>query len=366
MYAFVCACVWLPFGSSLTTLWLQNLSSESEHILIAVDYINAASMGGRLRRLLPFLIGLHLITPQLEVIHLPDKDFAEFFAGDQAVTDGLRLLGFKGDPVDVRINSFHNLLTPTGFFIALTIIMRVRKGGVCWFAPPCSSWVWMSRASTGRAESRPLGNDDRANVRIQNILVSRVTYLLHLCWARGAHFLIEQPASSVMFLHPVLNKFIQKLGSAWHSVTLHMGCYSLEMPKETILCGWAPWLYKLERRMTPTERYYMNRTKTKDTATHWVDKGTGKKRTRGGKDLKSSQSYPMSFGCAHALAYDEFKSKEVRISSDDDSWPGLIDLSGDDNSDGEGEECFADIYENKPELFVGKAALAKETDVALR
>jgi hypothetical protein len=111
-----------------------------------------------IQRLMPILLLLGLVG---------------FFAGEQSVTKGLRLVGYKGDPVDVRLNSNHDLLTPCGFLVAITMIFSVCKGGLVWIAPPCSTWVWMSRSSTGRSDKShgTLGDPDNLNVQRQNILV---------------------------------------------------------------------------------------------------------------------------------------------------------------------------------------------------
>lgn len=330
-------------------------------------------MGPSLRTILPLLIGLGLVGHQLEVQVPTRLDFVEFFAGDRAVTHGMRLLGYIGEPVDVRISSCHDLLTPCGFFVALAFIMQVRRGGVCWLAPPCSTWVWMSRSSTGRVHG-PLGDENNPNVFNQNILVCRLIYLLKLCRSRGIFWIIEQPASSIMFDHPMLSRFLQKLGSLVTKVELHMGCFNLELSKPTILLGWAPYLEKLQRRMTPLERFWMNRTKSRDVATHWVDSKSGKKRSRGGTDLKPTQSYPISFGCAHALAYAEFKEESdseppplLDLDSDKEDEVDLLNFEADDSSsDSDGAEALADIFEGNPGLFIGKAQLAKEKKVRLK
>ena len=57
-----------------------------------------------------------------------DLDFLEFFAGDQAITYGLRAYGFQGRPFDMRYRKFMDLLKPQGFAWALGLGLKVRKG----------------------------------------------------------------------------------------------------------------------------------------------------------------------------------------------------------------------------------------------
>lgn len=40
-----------------------------------------------------------------------------------------------------------------GFLTAIVTILRLAINGIAWFAPPCSTWVWMSRHSTGRGKA---------------------------------------------------------------------------------------------------------------------------------------------------------------------------------------------------------------------
>ena len=77
--------------------------------------------------------------------------FVELFAGDAAVSKGLRLFGYSGLSFDMRYSELHNFLTPSGYLAALAAIMPIHVGGVVWMAPPCSTWVWVSRHSTKRA-----------------------------------------------------------------------------------------------------------------------------------------------------------------------------------------------------------------------
>ena len=78
-----------------------------------------------------------------------DMDFVELFAGEAAVSYGMRALGYRGWTMDLRISLDHDLLSAAGFLQLLACLARLRPGGVFWAAPPCSTWVFMSRHSTG-------------------------------------------------------------------------------------------------------------------------------------------------------------------------------------------------------------------------
>ena len=79
-----------------------------------------------------------------------DLDFIEVFAGEAAVSKGLHAKGFVGATMDVRHDPRHNVLKPVGFLTLLALVMRLRPRGLLWLAPVCSTWVFMSRGTTGR------------------------------------------------------------------------------------------------------------------------------------------------------------------------------------------------------------------------
>ena len=83
-----------------------------------------------------------------------DSDFAELFAGEAAVSTGLRFFNFKGESLDLRQTPPCDFMRPEGFMQVLAAIWRLRAGGLFWAAPASSSWVWMSRWRTHRTSCR--------------------------------------------------------------------------------------------------------------------------------------------------------------------------------------------------------------------
>ena len=222
-------------------------------------------------------------------------DFVELFAGDGAISKGMRLLGLKGASLDLRANPDHDFLSPTGLIAAMVAVLEVREGGVLWAAPPCSTWVWMSRHSTGRhLDVRGSGTP---YVRSQNALVERLVLLLEIAQAAKVAFILEQPASSVLWQYPAYQEFCGRHSVA--TVALDMGAFGAETPKPMVLHGTAPYLQEMGRRLTPAERRELDRSTT---AVHTTD-GYGRMRSQGTKSLKGTQAYPLAFGAAHALAF---------------------------------------------------------------
>ena len=79
------------------------------------------------------------------------------------------------------------------------------------FAICCSSWVACSRGSTRRSRENPMGRRTLEKVESANQMVSRVSLLIMLSMAVGATWLVEQPASSLVFLHVRLQQLLRNL-----------------------------------------------------------------------------------------------------------------------------------------------------------
>lgn len=157
------------------------------------------------------------------IMSLPDPrpvHFVEDCAGDRALSDAIYRSGYVVMARDILFTRAHNLLSTLGIVVALQTLRSLVKGGLYWAAPPCSSWVWLSRSSTGRTRLRPGGQRHRLKVRQANKLARRVCYICTYVRAKQAHFVIEQPASSVMPLYGPVRRLLRKHGAFEVSVPL--------------------------------------------------------------------------------------------------------------------------------------------------
>ena len=168
---------------------------------------------------------------------LEPLDFAELFAGEGAVHRALAAQGYHGRRMDLRHHQGHDLLTPVGLLLAMRIAMALKPGGLLWLAPPCSSWVWMARATTGR-HLAVHGDITNGNVVRNNALAERVVLLLYITTLRGAHWIVEQPVSSLLWAYPAMRECLRRHGCT--PCSLHMGAYGGSSLKPTTLMGTAP------------------------------------------------------------------------------------------------------------------------------
>lgn len=129
-------------------------------------------------------------------------DLVEFFAGQQSICRGFRARGLRAYAFERDLKPISDdIMSAAGLLHALSLVLRVRGGGVVWFGVVCSSWVWISRSSTQRSEVRPMGRDSANNANA-NAMVSRVMLLLRIANARAIMTVLEQPTSSLMPSHP--------------------------------------------------------------------------------------------------------------------------------------------------------------------
>ena len=75
-------------------------------------------------------------------------------------------------------SSASHLSQSEGFLTALWMCMGMKVGGLCHWGTVCSSWVFMSRSSSGRTAGHPWGLalDAGSSSRLGNIMVARMTW----------------------------------------------------------------------------------------------------------------------------------------------------------------------------------------------
>ena len=227
--------------------------------------------------------------------------FGEVFAGNGAVHRAVADLGYSVRALDVKYAGDHDVLTPVGLVVLMSTALALVPGGCLWAAPPCSTWIWLSRGSTGRHHNAR-GDCRRRVVVAQNALVERLVLVLELLTVRGVFWIVEQPRGSVMWKYPAMAALIKRHGL--DLVRLDMGAYGARCQKPTELLGTAPYLGSLTRLCTAEERRRL-RDEGVRTVHMWTDED-GERRCQGTDQLKSTQAYPEGFGAAHAQAFHEF------------------------------------------------------------
>ncbi|CAK9058804.1 unnamed protein product [Durusdinium trenchii] len=242
------------------------------------------------------------------VFSLPALDWdatlehCELFSGRAAVTMAEREEGRACAAFDYTYdNIYHDMNGPEGFTHALYHVLRLEPGSFLTLAPVCSTWVFMSRGSTGRSKSFPLGNLSAPSVQAGNCMVSRCAILLLLAAAKGVWFCLEQPRGSLLEYHPLI-QCVLKLIKIYRT-HIRMSDFAANSEKGT-------WLYSNRKEIEDIVDYKPLRVPKrprKQLVVHYLDR-SGKWRIKGSRCLKGSQE----FGRALARLRTSNQSKVTR------------------------------------------------------
>ena len=183
-------------------------------------------------------------TPSLRVIR--NLDVVEGFAGSARIAGAALQKGLRAVALDREFAGHMDILTDAGWLVWLTALLRLRRGGLLWLAPQCSTWVWMNRKSSGRSAENPLGFTGRPTVDEGNLLNRRTAFLLIIAGLMGVLWVIEQPVSSVFF-ETVALKTSMAFSANTHRCFTWLSAFGHPMPKPTILRGTPVWLPRLEK-----------------------------------------------------------------------------------------------------------------------
>ena len=176
----------------------------------SMGWISMANRAGfnsaqaRLWQLLQLPTVLMMMCVIANAVEAPSVLCVKYFAGVGAIAQGFVDAGFAA----LTYDKFHlgpadedaqqDLNDRSGWMTALCWIMNLDPGGLCWLGTVCSSWVVVSRGSTGRSPAFVLGDQRHPSVQQANAMATRSALLCMICYVRGIAFILEQPSSSLM------------------------------------------------------------------------------------------------------------------------------------------------------------------------
>ena len=265
---------------------LLQLSAASLEILLMLAFFDVPSV----------IIKLMLSVCRLGSLEVDCLDHLEFFAGKKAVTRALLREGFRAVGCELKDADGYaglDFISPMGVITNLWFIHGMRLGARMLAAPVCSSWVWMSRATTKRAWHRVHGLASLPCVQTGNMIVSVLVMILWIASALGIRWCVEQPANSLLQHHPRWQEFLR--GHRCFRVFIYMSDFGGETAKPTWLYSNAKDIEEIVKFRCKITRGKVNHNKE---MTHVSTSATGRKQITGGSDLKGSQAYPDGFGYA--------------------------------------------------------------------
>ena len=122
--------------------------------------------------------------------------FFDFFSGVGEATKTFRSKGYEACNYDLEEGD--DVVSKSGFFKALGIILMMVQSGLILLGPPCSLWVFFSSSFHKRTKHNAAGDENKRAIRDANTLVRNVCLLLGIAHFRGLYFILEQPSSSQM------------------------------------------------------------------------------------------------------------------------------------------------------------------------
>ena len=260
-----------------------------------------------------------------------DIDFIEWFAGVAMVHKAFKRRGFASLAYDINQflgdSDIHDLCHVRGLLLACRWMSRQRWGAASHWATVCSTWVWLSRASTHRSEISPLGRGNVSRgVAQANEMVATMVALIRWSLARHGVFILEQPATSLMIHHPRLEalKLDLRRRQAWHETRMFMGAWGAPTVKPSVLYANVP-LSILKKPLSAVDMLRIR----EESGEHKVTKRDAAGTVSGAEGLKATQEYSVEYGEAAATALTCAAVVEIE---DADS-EGEIDVAADNWAD---------------------------------
>ena len=115
-----------------------------------------------------------------------------------------------------------------------------------------STFNYYHPGTTRRTASNPAGDETVPSVKVANMITSRSVLLILLAIARGVHFVVEQPKSSLMDVYHRMHHVFQLADAEGIQIfrsSLWTGLYFHFAPKPTKLWGTACCPYSLMSRI---------------------------------------------------------------------------------------------------------------------
>jgi len=196
------------------------------------------------------VFGYNVAKALATVVEHRDLDVVELWSGVGSVAKaafGLKVAVFDKNRLPGETEATEDILTHVGFLLALSLVMRLRAGGLLTMAPVCSSWIFLCKKQTQRTASNGyVGNLDSKSVRDGNTMADVAALFYTVARARDVCAVIENPPSSTMFQYAP----IRDATSDSDSVTCPRCVYSREpfgkrFGKQFKFVATAPWICAL-------------------------------------------------------------------------------------------------------------------------
>ena len=271
------------------------------------------------------IFGLTVASVLDSACELRDLDVVELWSGIGSIVRAAEAAGFTAMPFDkFRIKGItdsddpettEDILLEAGFRRALSLVLRLRPGGLLWMAPVCSSWIFLNLKNTMRTKVRGpkfRGNLKYLPVRHGNLMAEMAAFLFLVAAARGVHAVIENPACSMMFSYEIFANacalWSERFWAVLHHCRFSDAPYGSRLGKKFKLMGSHSWVRQLACKcLCPGRKHKL---------LHKESRIQGKRTVTGLKQaLKESAAYPAKMGIAIIDRWSKAKSAGSRSGS---------------------------------------------------
>ena len=201
---------------------------------------------------------------------------------------------------ELKNNPKHNVLKLEGLKILLRWIVSIIPEGLVWLGVPCSTWILLSRGSTGRSALSPSGPPGRQSKLVidHNTIADIASYIILTAEVLNLHWVIEQPQSSLLFAYDSMKDAIAKTSA--QRVAFFMVAFGGESKKPLQLRGTGPWMGTFAKAAQGLMKTAPKRDAILTDVT--ID-ATGRRRFQGRPtELQRSSAYTREMGKAIAMA----------------------------------------------------------------
>lgn len=160
-------------------------------------------------------------------------DMLDLFAGKGNAGALFQRSGKCAVAYDILLDASHDILTKSGFTIALRLVLSLKSGALLLCGIPCSLFVYMSSSVHKRSSKGPQGDESIDVVRAANAIASNAVELCRIASCRHVLCIVEQPLNSVMFSLQCFEQIVYS--DSWFSIVTYMGCFGHALSKPTRL-----------------------------------------------------------------------------------------------------------------------------------
>lgn len=303
----LCTRPWVNFHVALTrslcacslSILCQKLASRSA--AGGKGCLTQVPSPGRPVAMTPAWLAVFMASAALNCDRDRDLDAAEIFAGCCSIHKGFITEGFQSRPFDVCLDPTQDICSVLGFVTAVELLLRVKRGGLAWFAPQCSLWVWISSSVHKRSSTNNFyGDSNHAGTKQASMMGHLVAGLVRLCHSRGVFFILEQPRNSRLIKFPPIRKALKMTGAKVIVTWLKAFDDDFPIAKPIELHGTARFMPMLKRDQPNAS------------GDHECYRKDFEGSVTGSSLLTHTQTYPKAFGVAVAQAFSRSRVKMLR------------------------------------------------------